>query len=258
MAANSIKRISFSSGDQRRFNYSLTKLGRYNPPFVADSGKKMSKILAVKDLHSLETMGLALNQQFAQAILDGNNSLANKICTSPYFRPDDYHTCPILFPGIHTAILKIFGLKGLKDKKVAQVASNYGPYLHLLEKEYGANVSGVDSNNIAVKYARKQGLNIILGDASKMGFFSDNSFDIAISYNFLQYVYINVLSINSLCFGTDLFIENTISEIHRILRPGGYYFSQKEDIKDYDSANRFSSFSIMDVPVYGSVDILQK
>ncbi|MCX5726902.1 MAG: hypothetical protein NT030_07015, partial [Candidatus Saganbacteria bacterium] len=122
MAEISIRKLPFSKGDAHRFRYSFKTLSKYSPPFVRDAEKEISKMLGGMGLPFLENNTYLLNNEYLKALSNGDRSLATKICSSPIFSPADYFKRPTFFAGIHTAIMKLIGLKGLKGKSVLQVA----------------------------------------------------------------------------------------------------------------------------------------
>jgi hypothetical protein len=216
-------------------------------------------MLGGKNLHSLEVNHAYVTGEILELQSNGDNAHAKKLLSSPLYAAGDYKLQPELFCSINTAILKCYGIMDLRGKKVLQVASNWGPYMHYLKHEYGAVVSGVDKNNIAVKYAKAGGLDFIAGDAGRMDFFQDNSFDMAISHNFLDSGYLGIFCFNDIYWNPHPFMKNVIKEIHRILKPGGVFYSQNEDLEALGSAcGIFSSISRLEFSRFDSVEILQK
>ncbi len=254
MAGISINRIPCSDGIARNLGHSLSRLSRYNPPFVANAEKGISKLLGVTNFGDLKNSSFLMHEEFKEAVQKGNELLAKKILFSPYFKPIDYNTEPIIFAGIHAAISEFHGLKALKGKNVLQIAPNWGPYMHFLHYQYDANTFGIDKNEAAVEYAKQGGLNFIVGDASDMNCFHDNSFDIAVSYNFLNYGYMSML----FCEKITPFMEKVLSEVHRILKPGGFFFSLDEETGTLEPAKLFNSFSSICPPFPSPNSILQK
>jgi len=259
MAGISVKPLPFTRSDMRRMDYSIFKLTSYRPPFVANAEKEISKMLGGKNLHSLEVNRAYITGEVLDLQSKGDLVHANKLLASPLFGASDYRLQPLLFWEINTAVLKFVGIRGLSGKKVLQVAPNWGPYMHYLKHEHGAVVSGVDNNKIAVEYAKLGGLDFILGDAAKMDFFKDDSFDLVVSRNFLESGYLSIFCFNKYYRDANPFMKNVIKEIHRILRPGGLFFSQTEELGALGSAcGMFSSFSRLELSRFDSVEILQK
>jgi len=241
--------------------YSLVKLSQYRTPPSCRKYQKLNiKMPGAENLHAFERNFFLLNGEFFEVAGKNDNSQPGEIYPFLSSMPNNYFTDPFLFAGIHTAIMKFYGTKGLRGKKVLQIASNWNPYMHFLYQQYDANTCFLDTNEPAIDYAKKRGLNYIVGDASKMDFFQDNSFDIVVSCNFLRSAYLNIFSLNKPSNGTGFFMDNVITEIQRVLKPGGRFFSQEENMVENQSAilNQFRSLSIIDIPSFGSVDILQK
>jgi 2-polyprenyl-3-methyl-5-hydroxy-6-metoxy-1,4-benzoquinol methylase len=251
----SINKIPCSDGIARKLKASFSMLSRYNPPFVADAEKGISKLLGVRDFDDLKKGVFFLHEEFREAVKQGNEPLSKKILFSPYFRPIDYNTDPIIFAGIHAAISEFIGLDALKGKNVLQIAPNWGPYMHFLRNKYGANTFGIDKNEAAVEYAKKGGLNFIVGDASNMDSYHDDSFDIAVSYNFLDSAYMSMLFHEK----TTQFMGKILTEVHRVLKPGGYFFSLDEAIETIAPAFKlFNSFARINSPFPHPNSILKK
>jgi SAM-dependent methyltransferase len=131
--------------------------------------------------------------------------------------------------------------------------------MYYLQQELGAISFGVDTNKIAVEYAKQGGLNFTVGNASKMAFFQDNSFDMVVSHFFLDPAYLSMFFGSSFDSETMPFMENVVKEIYRILKPGGFFFSQNEEIESlYSTRELFSSIRRLKIPGFASIDILQK
>jgi SAM-dependent methyltransferase len=259
MVRVSVNPLPFTNRDVRRQNYSIGKLIRYRPPFVANAEKEISKMLGGADLHSLEKNHALISGEVLELQSKGDVTHAKEILASPLFGASDYLVRPILFWGINTAVLKCVGIRGLGGKKILQVAPNWGPYMYYLKHEYGAVVSGVDNNNIAVEYAKLGGLDFTMGSAGKMDFFPDNSFDLVISRNFLESSYLNMFFFNKFYRDPSPFMNDVIREIHRVLKPGGIFFSQYEDTGEMKLAyDIFSSFDRLELSGFDAVHILQK
>ena len=259
MVRISVKAIPFTRGDVRRYNYSVEKLTRYEPPFVANAEKEISKMLGVKDLRLFEVNHAFLTKAAFDAQSEGELSYAKEVLFSPIFGATDLKLKPELYSGLNTAILKYCDVRGLAGKNILEAGSNWGPFMHYLKHEHGANVFGVDINKIAVEYAKRGGLNFTMGDASKMDFYKDNSFDIVVSRNFLIAGYLRLFCHNGQYRDPFPFMNKVIKEIYRILRPGGLYFSNFEDMGSIDaSKDLFGSFDRMELSGYEWIDILKK
>ncbi len=254
----SMRMIPFSKRIEKRLISSASELGDYNHPFVANATKEILKKLGVEDTDSLRSFPFVLHQDFLDAHLKNNSSLAREIRLSPFFSPEDYLMSPLIFAHLHSAItgeMELCGLKDLMGKNVLQIGASWGPYMHFLHQAYFANVFGIDTNKIAVEYAKQGSLKFAVGDAGNMSF-RNKSIDIVVSRDFLDYSYLNFFALDK----ASSFAENVISEVHRVLKPGGLFFSHFEDmIENANGLNRFHSlskieFPFPDRPVY----ILQK
>lgn len=261
MSTIQIKRIPFSRGDERRCKLSMFKLSEhyYNNPFVMHAEDRILSSLGLTNDAQVRSALIISRMQLLEARQNSNEKLAKKILFSSEFKPIDYSLSPICFAGINTAITKFIGLKGLKGKKILGLAPNWGPYMHFLKNQYGAKVFGVEMNGTAVKYAKKEGgLDFLQGDASQMSF-RDNSFDAVISRNFLDYNYLHLFAPDDID-KTARFIESVVSETHRVLKPGGLYFSQPdyEVSPSLPAVRQFSRFNVFCIPGTDPVNILQK
>ncbi len=233
---------------------SSDELLNYEPPFVANAEKEIIKNLGIQSDRCLQFAKLTLHQYCIEAIKNGNFDLANKIASSPVYRSNDYCIPPIVLNNIHKAVMELYEPADLRGKKILQIASNWGPYMYFLKDIYKADTFGLDINAAAVAYAARGGLKFYVGDASRMGFRS-GSFDIVISNNFLDYSYLNSLPASR----APNFVEKVIIEAHRILKPGGRFFSyQESEIENTTEAIAlFGSFEKMIFP-WSPVHILQK
>lgn len=172
-----------------------------------------------------------------------------------------YTIDPINFSQIHTVLINYYGIKGLTGKNILEIGASWGPYMHFLQEKYHVNAFGLDINKKAVRYAKRGGLKFFAGDASKIGL-RDNSVDILISRNFLDYSYLDFCQVNK----DPVFIENVLNEVHRVLKPGGRFFSHFEDKIENSSRlnDLFVSFERMDIRdprfdiVHSPVNILRK
>ena len=259
MASIAIKKLNFSTGDRHRHEFSAAKLAGYRPPFISNAETEILFKLKSVNYHTLSGISQYLNEEYLAASSKHDVDSIKKICTSPFFRPDDYYTKPICFARVNTAIMKFIGLGRLQRKNILHIAPNWGAYMYYLKNKYGANAFGVDTNRIAIEYAKQGGLDFTLGDASKMSFYPDNYFDAVISRNFLDPSYLTIFFYDQLSQQPASFMGNVIKEVHRILKPGGFFFSQDEDIKDIpDIYSRFRIFYTMKAHDFDEVSILQK
>lgn len=239
---------------ERRFYYSFAKLAKYNPPFVKNSEMEISKLLGMDNLDRLGRNTLSVHNEYIKESRKQEASRARMDHLLPYLKASDYFMPLSIYAGIHTAISFEYGFRGLKGKNILEIGANWGPYMHYLRHEHGANTYGVDTNQIAVEYARNGGLNFIPGDVSKMDFFQDNVFDIVVSRNFfdLAYRYLFLNEDATSC------MEKIIKEVHRVMKPRGYFFSHEGYAETPIPSSIFSKCNSMETPIYQPVVILQK
>jgi SAM-dependent methyltransferase len=254
IAALTIKKVPCSPRITQQINNSFRKLMDYRPAFVKDASAEITKMLGVNTAE-LKNISMFMQSTLMDTSIGKNPEREKNICVSPFFRPIDYDTQPIFFADIHAAVTRCFGLNALKGKNVLQLAANWGPYMHFLHYNYDANTFGIDKNTVAVAYAKKAGLNFINGDASKMDFFPDRFFNLVISLNFLDPEYLQLFYNEKT---TASFMENALREVHRVLKRGGLFISQDEEIETLNTANLFSSFRSIECPLSKTVNILKK
>lgn len=134
------------------------------------------------------------------------------------------HQIPLPFYAfLHTAVTE-FG-QNLAGKKILQIACNWAPYLHYLGKKFSARTYGIDADIDAVRFALTYGKsNLIVGSASSLPF-PKNSFDLVISYNFLDISYLVQLNGPRIA---GVATEIVLGEACRVLKPGGKLFSHFE------------------------------
>jgi SAM-dependent methyltransferase len=253
IAALTIKKIPCSPRIIQQVNNSFRRLMNYRPTFVKEASAEITKMLGVTP-SELKNISLFMQDTLMNKALDKNSEREKDICASPLFRPIDYETQPIFFADIHAAVTKFYGLHALKGKNVLQLAANWGPYMHFLHYNYDANTYGIDKNTVAVAYAKKAGLNFHNGDASNMDFFPDRFFNLVISLNFLDSEYLQLFCKET----TTSFMEKALTEVHRVLKRGGLFISQDEEIENLNTVNLFSSFRSIDCPLSKTVNVLKK
>jgi SAM-dependent methyltransferase len=173
--------------------------------------------------------------------------------------PENYSRQPLEYLPIEVTMRLLLGkntaLKGL------QLASNYGPYLLYLKERRGfTDFSGIDIDPHAVQYAREIGSPVIEGSVNPLPFES-SSFDLVISNNFLVMDYAPVERTTSLDLPT--FIRSAAEEVHRVLKPGGYFISLDEcvhlqDEIPFDPPQIFSREVIAELESLGSINVFQK
>jgi len=111
--------------------------------------------------------------------------------------------------------LTLFSLGEVKDKKIIDIGCFRAEYLLTVAKMGAEYVGGQDLNEGAVKIGRRmlseeniEG-KLVVGDAVKLDF-PDNFFDIAFSCDVLEHMSLEVK-------------EKVISEVFRVLKPGGRF-----------------------------------
>ena len=101
----------------------------------------------------------------------------------------------------------------IKDKDIAEIGCGRGGGLSYIVRTFSpATAVGVDLDKRAAsfcnKHYRHKGLFFVQGDAQNLSFLKDNSFDAILNVE-SSHRYLNM----------DLFLK----EVHRLLRPGGYF-----------------------------------
>jgi len=141
--------------------------------------------------------------------------------------PENYLKQPQEYLGIEVVIRLLFG-EG-RQARGLQLASNYGPYLsYLRDSQLGPNMLGIDSDRLAAEYARSIGVNVITANAAELPF-AGNGFDLVFSHNFLVFNYEERLDrFRPGRHGTEPFLARVLSEVSRVLRPGGIFISSQE------------------------------
>lgn len=101
----------------------------------------------------------------------------------------------------------------LKNKDIAEIGCGRGGGLSYIVRTFApATAVGVDLDKRAIKFCKShhkiKGLSFAQGDAQKLSFLKDNSFDAILNVE-SSHRYSNM----------DIFLN----EVHRLLRPGGYF-----------------------------------
>ncbi len=96
--------------------------------------------------------------------------------------------------------------------RILEIGCGIGTVVHELAKQ-GYDIRGTDISQVAVEYGRaKYGSNIRLEVQPAEGLaFEDASFDIVLSFDLFEHI---------------ARVDLHVSEVHRILKPGGYYLFQ--------------------------------
>ncbi len=248
-----IKKLPCSQRTIQQVGNSFRKLMLYRPTFVKEALTEIPKMLGVSATE-LKQISSFLQDKLMEAMVEKDSQKERNINSSPFFRPIDYETGTISFANIHTAISSVYGLNKLKGKNVLQLAANWGPYMHFLHYNYDAKTYGIDKNIVAVEYAKKGDLNFYSGDASKMDFFHDRFFDLVISLNFLDPEYLQLFCKET----TRSFMEKALTEVHRVLKCGGLFFSEDEEIENLNPVKLFRNFRSIEFSPSKTVNILKK
>lgn len=112
--------------------------------------------------------------------------------------------------------------------KVLDLAAGTGVISKYIKDNTNCHIFGIDYCKEMMEEAKKKskGIEYIIGDTHKLPF-NENDFDTVIcSYGFYWF--------------KD--IEKVISEIKRVLKPGGKFISLEEEFKDNDPKPRFSKY----------------
>jgi SAM-dependent methyltransferase len=107
---------------------------------------------------------------------------------------------------IHATLIHLFP-KNIGDIRILKVGDRTGAYPFYLNKEHGTDARLLDVTGSIVAYARQNGLAADAGEPTAMPY-RDGEFDAVVTLNFLE--------------DSD---PKTISEIFRVLKTGGRYFS---------------------------------
>lgn len=145
--------------------------------------------------------------------------------------PGNYLKQPLEYLGVDVVVRLLFG--DSRQVRGLQLASNYGPYLHYLQtSQPGQKMLGIDIDPLAVQYAHAIGVNVFRANATKLPFV-ENAFDLAFSHNFLIFNYKEWLEhIRPEGQNTEPFSARILSEVYRILKPGGIFVSSQEYLED--------------------------
>jgi hypothetical protein len=253
-----------------RLQASLHELSQYHPSFVERTRSGTRKVVDVKNVCVLlnnssplkseintksdeyEVFSLKNNSFFLEeemkAYSKEKNAHAQALLFYHYFAAADYLTQPHFYAAIDAALSIFYEHNALAGKNVLEIGAKWGSYMHFLQNKYHANTFGIEENIRSVEYAQKEGLNFIACNPSKMPFFLKNSFDIVISRYFLDPNYMQTFNILPS-------IENILNEVHRILKPGGRFFSQEDEMRTIlPDCDLFGSFDMINFPDHDSSD----
>jgi SAM-dependent methyltransferase len=209
---HSIKIIPQTKGLVRAFRTARNELTLYDPPYIREYLDRY--------MHKPQIL---LNGPTSSGLLDA-------------VKQNTYVHGAHVYTVIHATILKYFGENHLPKLKLLDIGCNYGAYLYYLKEKFGMDVSGVDIDKGAVEYAIAAGLNIVKGDARALPF-QNNSFDLVISNCFHDD---NAFIVGKTLRESD-FQYVTLREIHRVLKKGGSYISERSTETDNLMFGDFSS-----------------
>jgi len=244
--------LRHTHADVRRHNMSFSVLSNYEPEFIKNAGNGIARIIGARDIEELKEFGDMITRHAARTIhtlidMEKETGKLSNIRTGSLLPENDPQLFPISraltyalndpisYININSALWRFFGIKGLRGLKCLEPGPDWGSFMYYLKDKAGVNVHGIDKNPASVAYAVQGGLDFIAGDASRLPY-PDNSFDFVITRSFLEHGHLMV-------FLDDPYIlmVRVIVEIHRVLKPGGLYFSQMEDLEHLDAP--FSLFA---------------
>lgn len=115
-----------------------------------------------------------------------------------------------------------------KEGALLDVGTRDGWFLEYLNEQSFLNVLGIDLTEEAVRYAQKQGRNVIVGDAHDLS-------------NFEREKYETVLMIHSLehCYDPKKAVDN----VHRALKLGGIFFIEVPLERNTEKPAHFCNFA---------------
>jgi SAM-dependent methyltransferase len=174
---------------------------------------------------------------------------------------------------IHEALSVILGFERLRSARVLEIGAHRGLYAHYLKYQVGVqNIVCLDVDRNSVDCARKAGLEYVEADARKMPF-PDGDFDIVLAnclfHTIPILVPLGIVASDSPSFivkprlDPEGFQDDINREVHRVLRPGGHFFSHGDFIEPGRVLPLFSSFTEITFPKTRSsmeekVNVMQK
>jgi len=210
------------------------RLNDYKPAFVTEAPNSIAHKKGHRSWEALRETYHLIDQIITDPM--GQSSLRpglkeRKAKLNPYNllrKPMDYVNLQIVLENLH---------ENLSGIKILQLACNYGPYLHYLQQVEGINAFGVDVDQEAVVYANKYGLSNVRASSLALPF-REGVFDCVLSHHFLEGDYLLGLPVDV----ADLvnFIPKTVAEAYRILKPGGLFVSEEEDVFSQLALQSFS------------------
>jgi len=193
--------------------------------FLIDDEKKYSEIFRVKE-SILDYFHIGnFHQQLGQKLLMEKKIDPDKWWISQKFNSDYSDLNNNLYKAVQEYFLRDFFSKKLSKKHtVLDLGCRIGYYSKLMAKS-GAKIIGIDPNERYIEIAKKNNKNNILFKVSKVG--KPNSLD-WLEPNSIDFVFI----IDALLFyfvspnpKEKFEINDLLSSIKRVLRPGGRFFS---------------------------------
>jgi len=161
----------------------------------------------------------------------------------------EYNSVIHVYHEMHAALLIFLGLKRLKKMRILEIGPNFGPYMYYLKHVHGLHVTGIEISKGCVTFAGNNGLDMIHGDARRMPF-KNGSFDLVIARSLRNLFDPNRPASMDMKFpdlkkypdSSDTEFEDAINkEVHRVLKKGGYFFSQSDSFDPTFSPELFSS-----------------
>ena len=182
----------------------------------------------------------------------------------------EYNSVIHVYHEMHAALLIFLGLKRLKKMRILEIGPNFGPYMYYLKHVHGLHVTGIEISKGCVTFAGNNGLDMIHGDARRMPF-KNGLFDLVIArslknpFVLIPPALMDILAPCSKKYpsSTDIEFEDAINkEVHRVLKKGGYFFSQSDSYDPLSYKELYSSASRIippgDTPRAYPILIMQK
>lgn len=175
----------------------------------------------------VEDVVAVLKAQRASGFTAGVQSLTS-IHYSPHMYVGNFMVRPIEYTAIEIAMRLLFP-NGV-NVAGAQIACNYGPYVHYLREVRGfTRFQGLEKDAFAFQYANDNGVPVVHASSTEMPF-ADRSLDIIVSKHFLDPSYLHYVGYSET--ESVEFMLKTVQEVKRCLKKNGIFLSYMEFIKD--------------------------